>query len=400
MQKKFPFLSLCLCLALTGCPADDENDGMSAGELPTLQVTDATVVEGNQGSQIVSIVVTTSTPAATGSSFRFGTENGTATAGEDFVVADGGTIAMSASGSLTLAFKILGDLNREEDETFKVVFSEGMGLIADGVSATITITNDDDQDNPYSIPEEGPDSPTSYDGYTLTWADEFDDASSMTTNYVHELGSLYNGWGNNELQFYQRENTIIGDGHMIIEARRESTGGLNYTSSRVITKGRRTFTTGRIDVRAAMPEGQGIWPAIWMLGTNIDEVGWPACGEIDIMEMLGHETNTLHGTVHFANASGSHQFTGNDVNVPDGLNGRFNVFTVIWTSAYLEWRLNNVTYHRVERSALGSSAAILDQPQYLLFNVAVGGNWPGNPDATTTFPQRMYVDYVRVFQED
>ncbi|MFK8163343.1 MAG: family 16 glycosylhydrolase [Lewinella sp.] len=89
-----------------------------------------------------------------------------------------------------------------------------------------------------------------------------------------------------------------------------------------------------------------------------------------------------------------------NVNVPEGLNGRFNVFTVVWTSDYPEWRLNNVPYHRVERSALGSSAAILDQPQYLLFNVAVGGNWPGNPDATTTFPQRMFVDYVRVFQEE
>ncbi len=397
MQKLPAYFLFFLCLSLYCCSSDD--DGMGQADLPDLLVTDASVVEGDNGSTAVEIAVTFSSVAASGSSFRFATRNGTAIAGEDFAIADGGTVSVPASGRLDLVFQVLGDLNREEDETFEVVFSNGNGVKTDGVVSTITITNDDERDNPFSIPEEGADSPTEYPGYTLAWADEFDDPSNFNRNFVQELGSLYNGWGNNELQFYRAENTTIGDGHMIIEARRESAGGLNYTSSRVISKGKKSFTYGRIDVRAALPAGQGIWPAIWMLGTNIDQVSWPKCGEIDIMEMLGHETKTLHGTVHYANASGAHQFNGNEVEVEEGLNGRFNVFTVIWTEDYLEWRINNEAYHRVERSTLGENW-VFDAPQYLLFNVAVGGNWPGNPDATTTFPQRMFVDYVRVFEAE
>lgn len=385
-----------LCLSLMGCPADDDN-GMPGNPIPDLQVTDATVVEGDYGTQNVSITVTASGPVAAGSSVRFATQNGTATSGEDYRLPDGGLVTFPQSGTLNLVFQVYGDLNREEDETFLVLFSDGNGVNTTGVSAIITITNDDETENPFNIPVSGPDSPTSYAGYTLAWSDEFDDPAGFSGNYVHQVGSLFGGWGNNELQYYQGANTTIGDGHLIIEARKENVGGLAYTSSRVITKGKQEFTQGRIDVRAALPEGQGIWPAIWMLGTNIDEVGWPTCGEIDIMEMLGHETNTLHGTVHFANSAGAHQSNGSSVNVPEGLNRRFNVFTVIWTEDYLEWRLNDVRYHRVERSALAGSP-ILNAPQYILFNVAVGGNWPGSPDESTTFPQRMFIDYVRVFQ--
>lgn len=385
-----------LFFTLTGCPADDDS-GMPGGTTQDLAVTDPTITEGDFGTQNVSITITASGPVANGSSLRFATQNGTATSGEDYRLPDGAQVIFPTSGTLNLTFQVYGDLNREEDETFQVIFSDGVGVNTDGLVATITIVNDDETDNPFNIPTEGPDSPMSYDGYTLAWSDEFDDQSNFSTNYRHESGNGSGGWGNNELQFYQGDNTIIGDGHLIIEARKENMGGFNYTSSRIISKGKQEFTQGRIDVRAALPEGQGVWPAIWMLGANIDQVSWPKCGEIDIMEMLGHDTNTLYGTVHFANSAGGYQSNGGNVNVPEGLNRRFNVFTVIWTADHLEWRLNDVPYHRVERSVLAGSP-MLDAPQFLLFNVAVGGNWPGSPNATTTFPQRMFIDYVRVFQ--
>ena len=255
-----------------------------------------------------------------------------------------------------------------------------------------------------AIPQTGYTSPESYSGYRLVWRDEFN-GTGLSNDWVFDLGDgcpTLCGWGNNELQWYRRENVRVENGHLIIQARQENAGGRNYTSSRIKTQGRQSFKFGRVDIRAALPKGQGIWPALWMLGDNITEVGWPRCGEIDIMEMIGGSAsgrdNTVHGTVHWDN-NGSNANFGGSVTLREGIfNDNFHVFSIIWDEAKIVWLLDNVPYHEID---IRPSA--LDEFRnsfFFLFNIAVGGNWPGNPDNSTIFPQQMVVDYVRVFQKE
>jgi len=264
--------------------------------------------------------------------------------------------------------------------------------------STVLIT---DQDLGLAIPTTGFESPESYEGYTLIWRDEFE--GNMSEDWVFEVGDgcpNLCGWGNNELQFYRRENAEVKDGNLIITAKQENVGGKQYTSSRMKTQGNQSFTFGRIDIRAVLPKGQGIWPAFWMLGESITEVGWPACGEIDIMEMVGGmasgRDNTTHGTLHWSN-NGSYASTGGKKSLSEGiLNDNFHVFSIIWDAAKISWLLDGEQFHQIDISP--SHMDEFREPQFLLFNLAVGGNWPGSPDGTTSFPQQLVVDYVRVFQ--
>ncbi len=250
------------------------------------------------------------------------------------------------------------------------------------------------------IPTTGYTSPTTYPGLTLVWEDNFTGSALNTSDWTYETGRGSNGWGNNELQFYRQENTSIVDGHLVITAKKENFSGAEYTSSRLITKDKRSFKYGRIDIRAALPKGKGIWPAFWMLGANFSTVGWPKCGEIDIMEMVGGagKDNTIYGTLHWDN-NGSHACTCGDdgYTISSGsLANEFHVYSIVWTADKITWYLDNVLHHEIDTRPAEMSE--FDAAHFLIFNIAVGGNWPGNPDATTQFPQRLIVDYVRVFQ--
>jgi beta-glucanase (GH16 family) len=221
---------------------------------------------------------------------------------------------------------------------------------------------------------------------------------------VYDLGG--GGWGNNELQTYtnRRVNSRIERGQLVIEARRESFTGTDgksreYTSARLKTLGRFATTYGRVEARIQVPRGQGIWPAFWMLGTNIASVGWPACGEIDIMENIGREPYTVHGTLHGPGYSGGSGI-GGTFKLPGG--GRFadgfHVFATEWEPDRIRWFVDGQLFFTANRKSLPAKAKwVFDQPMFILLNLAVGGNWPGNPDATTSFPQRLLVDYVRVY---
>jgi beta-glucanase (GH16 family) len=256
-----------------------------------------------------------------------------------------------------------------------------------------------------AIPTTGFVSPESYDGYSLVWRDEFN-GNALSTDWDFDLGDgcpALCGWGNNELQTYTNRpgNIRVEEGNLVITARQEALGGRNFTSSRIKTEGRKSFQFGRIDIRAVLPKGQGIWPAIWMLGDNIRQVGWPACGEIDIMEMIGGpaiaRNNQVYGTVHWDN-NGSHAEFGGSTRLNQGIfNDNFHVFSIIWDAQRIVWLLDNVPYHQIDITPAALSE--LRGSFFFLFNIAVGGNWPGNPDTTTTFPQQMVVDYVRVFQK-
>ena len=244
-------------------------------------------------------------------------------------------------------------------------------------------------------------SPTSYSGYQLTWSDEFNQQTLDTATWNFDVGG--GGWGNNELQYYQQDNVAIDRGHLVITAKEENRGGRSFTSSRIKTEGTMEFGFGRVDIRAALPRGQGIWPALWALGADFQQVGWPYCGELDIMEMIGGggRENTVHGTLHW-NVGGIGQpyaptYQGGAFEkAGDDFGDGFNVFSMVREHDRVQWLVNDALYHE---QYLPDSIDFkpFDNPFFLIFNIAVGGNWPGSPDASTQFPQRMVVDYVRVF---
>jgi len=251
-------------------------------------------------------------------------------------------------------------------------------------------------DDPVTIGE-GYTTPISYAGYNLVWNDEFDGTSLNSQNWTPETGA--GGWGNNELQYYKADNASVSGGLLTIEARNETYQNSSYTSARLISKNKQTFTYGRVDIRALLPKGQGIWPALWTLGNNIGNVGWPACGEIDIMEMVGgnNREKTVHGTVHWDN--GGHVQSGQPYTLPSGIFAdEYHVFTIIWDETKITWYVNDIKFNEVDITPSHMSEFHL--PQFFIFNVAVGGIWPGNPDGTTVFPQQMKVDYIRVFQKN
>jgi len=239
--------------------------------------------------------------------------------------------------------------------------------------------------------------------WKLVWADEFDGPANSAPDrakWTRDLGQ--NGWGNNELERYtgSTENAFLdGEGHLVIRALRTADGG--YTSARLKTQGLASFTYGKIEARIQIPFGQGIWPAFWMLGQEISTKGWPRSGEIDIMENIGKEPATVHGTVHGPGYSGD-----KGIGAPYELStGRFadgfHVYAAIWERQSIEFLVDGQSYQRITRAELPSDADwVFDHPFFLLLNLAVGGDWPGRPDATTEFPQRMTVDYVRVYARE
>jgi beta-glucanase (GH16 family) len=249
--------------------------------------------------------------------------------------------------------------------------------------------------------------------WNIVWNDEFtqaDGSSPDPTKWGYEIGNGSGGWGNNELEYYtsRTNNVRVQGGQLVIEADQESYGGENYTSARLLTKGKWSWAYGRIEARMKIPRGQGIWPAFWMLGANVDSAGWPTCGEIDIMENIGKtgDQGTEHGTIHGPQTPGVdynyYAGVGGTYTLPGGaaLADGFHIFAVEWTTNQIKWFLDSQQFFTATPASLPSGATwVFTQPQFLLFNVAVGGNWPGNPDGTTVFPQQMQVDYVRVYQQ-
>lgn len=235
------------------------------------------------------------------------------------------------------------------------------------------------------------------------WSDEFDGAAGSlpdATNWVMETGG--NGWGNNELEYYtdRAENAALdGNGSLVITARAEAYMGRDYTSARLKTQGKFDHTYGRFEARIRIPFGQGIWPAFWMLGNDIGTAGWPTCGEIDIMENVGKEPTLVHGTIHGPGYSGGNGI-GASYSLPNDapFADASHVYAVEWEAAAIRWYVDDALYETRTPADLPSGTTwVFDHPFFMLLNVAVGGQWPGNPDSTTTFPQQMIVDYVRVY---
>lgn len=228
--------------------------------------------------------------------------------------------------------------------------------------------------------------------WNLVWSDEFDSLNINLENWKYETGG--GGWGNNELEYYTNRaaNATIENGNLLIIAKKETYGGSSYTSARLKTQGLQSFTYGKIESRIKLPSQQGVWPAFWTLGANISQVGWPKCGEIDIMEHINKATS-VNGTLHWDN--NGHVQAGKTI-LCDVT--KYHVYAVEWDANSVKWLLDGKKYYEVSIASNVSSTEEIHNPMFILLNMAVGGNWPGSPNSTTVFPDTMYVDYVRVYQ--
>lgn len=249
--------------------------------------------------------------------------------------------------------------------------------------------------------------PTEYEGWTIEWSDEFNDSEINLNNWTYELGDGTNhglpiGWGNNEKQIYTNniENSSIvndnGISALAITAHTDNSGG--FTSAKLTTQ--KLFSTrfGRIEAKVKMPKGQGLLPAIWMLGDNRNEIDWPGCGEIDIIEMLGHQSDTIYSTLHYTNSENMHA----EIQESFGLSGddfseNYHIISMDWTPESLTFSLDG---NKLPSMQIEDDMKEFLRSAYLIINVAVGGNWPGEPDETTVFPQTMYIDYIRVYSKN
>ena len=342
--------------------------------------------------------------------------------GEDFEAAEGTLVFAPGETSQTIPVNIVVDEQLEANESFEVHLSDPVnGFLKDGRQVAIgTIVNDDTQFLIY-LPEgyDTPITPSSPpQGMTLTWSDEFDGEDIDAANWEHELGG--NGWGNDEAQTYTADdkNSYVEDGHLFIVAYKEGAAG--YSSARLKSENLQEFTHGRIDVRAVLPYGQALWPAIWMLGANFNDPGvsWPRCGEIDIMELKGQQPDRIHGTAHWGKIDqwGGHPASTGITFAELGTNfsDEFHVFSLDWTPDTMKWLVNDEVFRQFATNTTLEDPPYNDPndemffgqnpfnlPFFFILNVAVGGTFVGGyPDETTVFPQYMAVDYVRVYQSE
>ena len=224
--------------------------------------------------------------------------------------------------------------------------------------------------------------------WVLVWSDDFNFIDQSKWNY--DIGA--GGWGNNELEYNTNEskNSFISNGNLVIQALKE---GNSYTSARMNTKNKWSIKYGKFEIRAKLPYGKGIWPAFWMLGDDINQVGWPACGEIDIMEFIGKDPNHVHASIH----GPGYDFTQSYYS-QNGFSNDFHTYTVDWQPDKMRFYVDGNLFYTVYPSMAQAKNWPFNQNFFIILNLAVGGNWPGNPDQSTTFPQQFIIDYLRVWE--
>jgi beta-glucanase (GH16 family) len=399
MPQLFADLTILVVISLTSLNCTKKED-QPAPVVPAVKIENASVVRTTT-TATMHFNVTLNKTTTVLVSVDYTLKDGSATSPKDYTAATG-TINIPANQSSTeLTVPINGDPanTRQDNLEFTVQLSNPKGCTLGVATAKGTIITEDGTN--FTTDNTGFSTPLSYPGYTLVWNDEFSGNTLNANTWNYEIGNGSGGWGNNELEYYTNstKNAFVSNGNLIIEARKESIGGFNYSSARLTTQNKKSFTYGRVDIRAKLPKGKGVWPALWMLGNNITNVGWPASGEIDIMEFLGHELTKSHGTMHYGPSPAAHGSKSSSYTLNSGtFHDQFHVFSMEWVQDEIKLYVDNNLFFTINKSELGSTPYPFNAPFFFIFNVAVGGNWPGNPDATTTFPQRMIVDYIRVFQ--
>ena len=402
-QKNAMQLVIYSFLLLTAACKKGGSGGENNPAKPSVSVSNITLAEGNTGTTNFQFAVKLSSASSQTVTVTYSTVEGTAKSGEDFTAVTNQAVTFQPNETAkTVIITVVADDIRESDETFTLMLTGAVNATIQQQTADAVITNDDIR---VPFTNAGYDAPSAYTGYTLAWADEFNSGSLNSTAWSNQNGDGCSinlcGWGNNELEYYtdRPDNLFFQDGKLIIEAKKENYSGKNYTSSKILTSGKKTFKFGRIDIRAKLPKGKGIWPALWLLPQSNVYGGWPTSGEIDLMELVGHEANKVYGTLHYGPGPGSTQIS-RSYTLPTGtFNDEFHVFSLEWKQDQLKWFIDNTLYSTVNKADLVATATYpFNESFYFIINLAVGGNWPGSPDATTSFPQWLIVDYVRVYQ--
>jgi beta-glucanase (GH16 family) len=387
--------TLFLIPILYACGKNAMTNTSESGK-PSISIADLQQQRDNNATSNFQFKISLDKISSTPVTFQYATYDGSAKATVNYTATSGSLTIPANENSITLSVAVKGDSLREISKTFYVQISNVVNAHVASPKATGTILCDGTY---LPVIDSGYTTPSTYAGYTLAWNDEFDKDALDNSSWNYETGG--NGWGNNELEYYSNSTKncyITQHKYLVIEARNETTGNNNYTSARIQTLGKREFKYGRIDIRAKLPIGQGMWPALWMLGSNINSVSWPACGELDMMEVLGNDPGKTYGTLHWGDASTGHlQSGGNYALTTDDFSKKFHVFTTKWSADSISWYVDDVEYFTANRaSIIGPNP--FNNSFFFIFNVAVGGDWPKSPDGTTVFPQRMIVDYIRVFQ--
>jgi len=386
MIKSLSSFLLIFCIVFSSCKENLIT--------PSLLVRDISTQEGND-TQTINVIVSLSETCDRDVKFHYSTMANTATKGIDYIEQQGDITISAGSKSATFSLKILGDTIVETEESFWISYTQPNGLNIPTPYSTVKITNDDTDAISFI---DGYNTPKVRKGYSLVWADEFEGSSLNLNDWSYEIGN--SGWGNNELQYYQsgNKNVTVSNGKLTITAKKESINGANYTSARIKTQGKKSFTFGRIDIRAKLMTGQGYWPALWMLGESISSVGWPACGEIDIMELVGHKPSTVVGTAHWGLPGKNSTYISRNYTLSGtDFSKEFHVFSIVWVKDQIQWFVDDELYSTITKNDVNVNYPFND-PHFFIFNIAIGGNWPGSPDANTVFPKSMVVDFVRVFQ--
>ena len=393
--KNCKWLALALVVCFASC--DPEEQVTDITQFPRIKIENQTVNE-NSGSTEIFVELTWAYGETVTVDYKAEIlEGGQAKPNVDFIGSEGTLTFEPGELINALPIEVVDDIISESDEKFQITLSNPVLGKLLNTQAIITIL---DEDENVVIDGSGYDAPTIYQGYQRIWEDEFDGDEIDSDVWCYDIGG--HGWGNNELQHYtdRGTNSFQTQGYMFIEAREEKFGENDYTSARLLSRDKMEFKYGRVDIRAKLPKGKGIWPALWMLGGNFDEIGWPRCGEIDIMELIGSQPNVVHGTVHFYGSSNTNESDGKSTFLTGGeeFSDEFHVFSVVWNEDYIEWRLDGVRFHSIVPDDLNGGDWPFNEEFFLIMNVAVGGNWPGSPNASTVFPQQMLIDYVRLYQ--
>jgi len=367
---------------------------------PFVSIDGMNIIEGDQDNKMLDFKISLREIYSKDVILNYTTEDGSAFQNLDYEKAHGQIVIPKNSKEAFIPIEIFSDNIREGDEIFRIKF-EPVGLVDLNQNEALILIKNSDTDLPYD--KEDYSTPKTYQGWKLVWEDEFDGNEINKNWWTHEIGNGNSGWGNNELEYYtdSKNNSRVENGNLIIEARDDSWNGHKYTSARMVTKDKISTSYSRIDIRAKLPYGQGIWPALWMLGNNIDQVGWPACGEIDILEMIGKQPSISYATVHFGTNFANHKSSGNHYILSNEiLNDRFHVFSVVREINQMWFFVDDILIHEFSPTDTQGASYPFNQDFFFIFNVAIGGNWPGNPDNTTPFPQKMIIDYIRVFEKN
>ena len=395
-MRRLLFLNIAFLFTtiFSGCKKDDNNQQIVTKS--SVSISDIVQERNSISTSNIRFFVNISPANPEEIKLNYTTQDGSAVAGKDYISSSG---LLTIPANKTFAYidvAVYADSLRQKNQTFAIKISSSSNVLIKGSGiATATILNNGTY---LPVNNKGYTSASNYPEMKLIWNDEFNGKTLNMSSWSYDIGG--SGWGNNELEYYTNssKNSFLTGGYLVIEARKENYGSNNYTSARVLSKDKVQFTYGRIDIRAKLPKGQGIWPALWMLGSNISTNAWPSCGEIDIMELLGNNPKTIYGTIHWGQAgTGSTHIGSNYALTTDDFSSSFHLFSLLWKQDVLTFYVDDVPYFIANKSQITGTYPF-DKPFFFILNVAVGGDWPGNPTDLTEFPQQMIVDYIRVFQ--